>query len=409
MDDCFVSSDLLSVDEAVGRLLAAVKPITGTETLPLTLALGRVLAEEVTARVDVPGHDNSAMDGYAVRSTDVGAGPLPVVGIAPAGSAPATLEPRTAMRIFTGAPIPHGADAVVMQEQTELRDGLVSLPNTVRPGQNVRRAGEDVRAGAVVLTPGRRLRPQDLGMAAAVGAGSLTVVRRLRVALLATGDELVAAGNPLQPGQIYDSNGPTLHALLTALGFECLPPVRLPDRRDATIAALETAAADADVIITSGGVSVGDEDHVKPAVAALGRLDLWRVAIKPGKPFAFGFVGDTPFLGLPGNPVSVFVTALLLARPFLLRRAGITDHLDPLLSQVIAGFDWPRPDHKRREYLRARLTMLNGQAVAEIYPHQGSGVLSSCAWADGLVQVEPGQVIRPGDRINYLGFADLLG
>ena len=259
----------------------------------------------------------------------------------------------------------------------------------------------------MVLEAGRRLRPQELGLAAAVGAAELQVVRRLKVAVLSTGDELVPPGQPLAPGQIHDSNTSTLIGLLTRLGCECLPPLRLPDDAEATREGLSRVAAAADVIISTGGVSVGEEDHVKAAVSALGALDLWRVAIRPGKPFAFGRVGGTPFLGLPGNPVSVFVTCLILARPFLLKRQGCGALEVPALP-VRAGFDWPRPDRKRRDYLRARLQVRDGQWQAHIHPQQGSGVLSSCAWADGLVRLEPGQSVRAGDTVPYLSFNDLL-
>jgi molybdopterin molybdotransferase len=395
---------LISVDDAVDRLLATCPAPPAIEAVALHQALGRILAAPVCSPIEVPAHDNSAMDGYAVRLADLAeTRTLPVSQQIPAGRAPQPLAPASVARIFTGAPIPAGADAVVMQEQCEVQGGRVVLPADIAPGQNIRRAGEDVRTGRTVLQEGVRLRPQEIGMAASVGVPELRVRRRLRVALLTTGSELVRPGQALAPGQIYDSNGPMMAAMLAQLGYECIGPANLPDDLAATRAALERAAAEADVILTTGGVSVGEEDHVKPAVQALGAVDLWRVAIRPGKPFAFGRVGETPFLGLPGNPVSVFVTFLLLARPFLARLQGRYTWATPEFH-LPAGFSHTRPDSKRCEYLRARLNL----GVVEIHPHQGSGVLSSAAWAHGLVRVEPGQEIHPRDCVPYIPIANLL-
>lgn len=407
-DCCHTATALLPVEAALERLLAACPPPPETEEVTLADALGRVLAEPVRAQVDVPGHDNSAMDGYAVRRSDLAAArELPLGPVVVAGSAPQALPAGQAARIFTGAPIPAGADAVVMQEQCEARAGSVLLPEDIKSGQNIRRAGEDVRVGSIVLEPSQRLTPQALGLAAAVGVARLRVRRRLRVALLATGDELVPAGQALAPGQIHDSNGPMMAALLAQLGYECVGPDHLADDYAATRDGLAHAATTADVVITTGGVSVGDEDHVKPAVQELGELDLWRVAIKPGKPFAFGRIGATPFLGLPGNPVSVFVTFLILARPFLARQQGLAAQA-PGEFRVEAGFEHARPDRKRREYLRVRLRAEGARVVAEAYDHQGSGVLSSTAWADGLVRLEPGQTVTAGEPVPYLPYAQLL-
>lgn len=403
MDSCSPPG-LLSVDETIERLLASCPPPPPSETVPLAEALGRVLARELRSPVAVPAHDNSAMDGYAVRTGDLAnRRQLPVSQYIPAGMAPQPLAAGSAARIFTGAPIPAGADAVVMQEQCEAADGQVLLPERVLPGQNIRRAGDDIRRGDLVLPAGLRLGPQALGLAASVGAAELEVRRRLRIALLATGNELAPPGQPLAPGQIYDSNGPMAAALLTRLGYDVIGPGRLPDDLQATRSALAQVAEQADAVITLGGVSVGEEDHVKPAVEALGALDLWRVAIKPGKPFAFGRIGTTPFLGLPGNPVSVFITFLLLARPYLARLQGRTLGQPPEFA-LPAGFEHARPDSRRQEYLRARIR--NGSV--EIHSRQSSGVLSSTAWAEGLVRVEPGQVIRPGDRVPYIPLAELL-
>lgn len=391
----------MAMEQAVRRLLAAAPASPSLETIKLSEARGRVLGAALKSPIDVPGHDNSAMDGYAVRVDD--ARDLPVDRLIAAGDAPQSLPAGSAARIFTGAPIPVGADAVVMQEKCREENGRVVLPDEIEPGDNIRGCGGDVQSGTTILDVGVRFGPPELGLAAAVGVEEVKVHRRLRVALLTTGDELAQPGEALAPGQVYDSNGPLVSALLAELGYDCLQPIHLPDDFEATREALERAAAVADVVITTGGVSVGDEDHVKPALEALGHLDLWRVAIKPGKPFAFGWVGDTPVLGLPGNPVSVFVTFLMLVRPFLSRYQGRRSVADTSYN-LPAAFDRLHPAPKRREYLRARVT--DGQV--EIYPHQGSGVLSSAVWAEGLVCVEPGQVIRTGDAVPYLPFSELL-
>ncbi|WP_457333975.1 molybdopterin molybdotransferase MoeA [Rhizobacter sp. P5_C2] len=405
-------SPLLSLDDALARLLAAVQPLPAdqAETLSTFDALGRVLAADVHSRLDVPPLDNTAMDGYALRSADVpSAGTLlPVSQRIPAGSVPHELQPGTAARIFTGAPIPPGADAVVMQEQCEALDGQVRINEVPGAGQWVRRRGEDVQEGSTVLTHGQRLTPQALGMAASVGAATLSVMRRPRVALFSTGDELVMPGEPLRPGAIYNSNRYTLRALIQALGGEVTDLGIVPDRLDATRDALMRAAQGHDLIVTSGGVSVGEEDHLRPAVQAEGRLDLWQIALKPGKPLAFGSVrrGDFTeawFMGLPGNPVSSFITFLLAVRPVLLRLQGAAAEM-PNGLPMRADFAWPKPD-KRREFLRVRRTPEGGLAL---FPNQGSGVLSSAVWGDGLVDNPPGQTIAAGDTVRYIPFSELL-
>lgn len=400
---------LLSVDEALDRLLAAARPISAVETVPHAAALNRVLAESQVSPIAVPPLANSAMDGYAVRAADLGEGDtrLPVSQRILAGRVGVPLEPHTAARIFTGAPIPPGADAVVMQEDTTTDGDTVVIHKRVAAGTNVRQAGEDIAAGATILSAGTRLGPQHLGLAASVGLGSLPVVRRLRVATFFTGDELVNPGEPLAPGRIYNSNRYTINGLLAALGFEVVDLGTVADDLEATSQALVEAARQADVVITSGGVSVGEADYVKAAVHRHGALDLWRIAVKPGKPLAFGRVGDTPFIGLPGNPVSVFVTFLLFARPFLLRLQGV-QQVAPAGFTVLADFDWPRPD-KRREFLRARLKRDGeGASRVEIYPHQGSGVLTSTVWGDGLVDVPPATPIRRGDTVRFIPFSELV-
>ena len=398
---------MISLDEALERLLQGVQPVAETDTLPTAQTLGRVLARGVVAGIPVPSADNSAMDGYAVRVADAGQ-ERAVLQRVPAGRWPEPLPENGVARIFTGASLPAGAEAVVMQEQCEARTDAegrswVRLPADIAAGQHVRRAGEDVRAGHEILPAGARLNAAALGLAASVGLAELPLRRRVRVALFSTGDELVMPGEPLPPGAIYNSNRFTLRALLEGLGCEVQDFGIVPDRLDATQAALAQAAAHADLVLTSGGVSVGEEDHLKPAVLSQGRLDLWQVAIKPGKPFAFGALArsdqsEALFVGLPGNPVSSFVTFLLLARPLIRRLAGEVDVSDPCLN-LPAAFEWKRADPKRSEFLRARL---QADGRLGLYRHQGSGVLSSLAFADGLVALAPGQGVRPGEVVRFL-------
>jgi molybdopterin molybdotransferase len=416
---------LMSLDDALARLMQAVRPFDAAQALQVSTfdALGRVLAADVRSRVDVPPADNSAMDGYAMRCADVPAAgtTLPVSQRISAGVVGEPLAPGTAARIFTGAQVPLGADAVVMQEQCvavsdAAAGGAVRIDTVPRLGLSIRRRGEDVRAGSIVLPAGARLTPQALGLAASAGAATLAVARRPRVALFSTGDELVMPGevapDQMKPGAIYNSNRYTLRAMIQALGCECTDLGIVPDRLDATREALRRAALNHDLIVTSGGVSVGEEDHVKPAVEAEGRLDLWQMSMKPGKPLAFGEVrrsADSPdedhayFIGLPGNPVSSFVTFFLVVRPVLLHLQGVTDWQSrPLLMR--ADFDWPRAD-KRREFLRVRRNATGG---LDLFPSQGSGVLTSAVWGDGVVDNPPGQVIRAGDAVHYMSFSELL-
>jgi molybdopterin molybdotransferase len=401
---------MLTLAEALERLAAAVKPLDAAETVSTFEAFGRILAEDLRSTLDVPPADNTAMDGYAMRCADVPAQGtvLPVSQRIPAGQVPSALQPGTAARIFTGAQIPEGADAVVMQELCEPLEGAVRINTVPAEGAHIRRRGEDVREGAVVLQAGERLTPQAMGLAASVGIAQLKVARRPKVALFSTGDELVMPGEPLKPGAIYNSNRFLLRGLIQALGGECVDLGLVPDKLDATRDALRRAAAGADLIVTSGGVSVGEEDHVKPAVQAEGSLDLWQIALKPGKPLAFGHVkradGTTAaFIGLPGNPVSSFVTFLLAVRPVLLRMQGVND-LAPRATQMRADFDWPRAD-KREEFLRAKV---NAQGGLDLFPNQGSGVLTSAAWADGLIANPPGRTIARGDAVRFLSFPELM-
>ncbi len=412
--DCFAvpGSGLLPLDDALAVIREGVRPVTGAETVALHDALNRFLAEDVTAGVDVPPMAVSSMDGWAFRALPEGSPdeprPLAVVGRVPAGTVFAgEVGLGEAVRIFTGAPLPIGADTVAMQEECEAGDGTVLVPSLER-GSNVRAAGEDMRAGAVVLAEGRRLRAQEVGLAAAVGRNAVRVRRRLRVALFSTGDELREPGGGKPDGAIFDANRYTLAAQLLALGVELRDLGILPDQPDAVRAALAAAAESVDLIVSSGGMSVGEEDHVKAAVAALGSLHLWRLALRPGKPLALGQVGETPFLGLPGNPVSAMVTFMLVGRPLVLRLSG-GESVVPR-SLVVAGFSFTKKPG-RREFLRARLeTGSDGRPVAHKFPNNSSGVLTSMAESDGLIDMAADATeIRAGDLVDFLPFTGLLG
>lgn len=415
MSDCGCSSrhtlgGLKSPEEALELLLSDVRPVGGTERVPLAGALGRVLAAPLASRIDVPPWDNSAMDGYALNSADLtGANTrLPVSQRIPAGFAGAPLEPGTAARIFTGAPVPPGADAVVIQEVCERDGDEVLIKEPVAPGANIRRAGEDTRKGREILGAGIRLGPQHLGLAASVGIAEIPVYRRLKVALFSSGDELVMPGGELGPGKIFNSNQFTLTGLLEMLGCEVMNLGIVEDSFEATCDALARGAREADLVLASGGVSVGEEDHVKPAVEKLGSLDLWKIAIRPGKPLAFGHIGETPFIGAPGNPVSLFVTFCLFARPFILRSQGVTEGVLPVPVMAKADFDWARPD-KRREFARARLELdAEGKARVSVFPSRSSGMLSSLTWANGLAVIREGRTLAKGDPIEFLPFSELL-
>ena len=397
---------LITVEQALEFMLDRARPVVETETVALTEALGRVLAAGQTSPIDVPGYANSSMDGYAVRAADASEDAPVTLRVSQriaAGEMGTPLAAGEAARIFTGAPLPEGADAVVIQEDCERDGDAVRFRGPVPLGDNVRPRGNDIVAGAEVLAAGTRLRPQELGLAASVGLAALPVVRRLRVAIFSSGDELVQPGAPLPAGAIYNSNRYTLQGLLAALGCEAVDLGSVEDTLAATEGALVEAAADADVVVTSGGMSVGEEDHVKRALERAGQLEMWRVGVKPGKPLAYGRIDEADFIGLPGNPVSTLVTFCLFVRPFLLRRQGVADVL-PKPVAVPAAFRWSRPG-RRREYVRARL--VPGGRV-DIYPKQGSDVLTSTVWADGLVEIREDAVIEPGDPVPYLAFAELL-
>jgi molybdopterin molybdotransferase len=396
---------LLEFSVARQMLLDRARPVTGTELVSTLAAAGRVLAEPVRSGLNVPPMDNTGMDGYALRVADVpeAGARLRVSQRIPAGSVGHALEAGTAARIFTGAPIPEGADSVVMQELTE-RDGDDVIINTVpRPGEWIRRTGEDILDGAQILASGTRLRAQEVGLAASVGVPAVSVFRRLKVAMFFTGDELVMPGEPLHEGAIYNSNRFVLGSLLRGMGCEVTDLGIVRDSLDETRAALREAARGHDLVITSGGVSVGEEDHVKAAVEAEGALELWNIAMKPGKPLAHGRVGEAAFVGLPGNPVSTFVVFLLMVRPFVLRSQGVADVL-PRPLQLRADFDWLKPI-RRREFIRVKV---NAEGGLDCYPNQSSGVLTSTSWADGVAEVLAGTPIRRGETVTYYSFADLM-
>ena len=412
MADCgcdTAQAALMPYDEALRFLLDQARPLSETERLPLERALGRVLAEPVSSLVDVPPWDNSAMDGYAINSRDLGHEPiLHVAQRIPAGVAGSELQPGTAARIFTGAPIPPGADAVVTQEVCEVLENQVLIKQMPRPGENIRRAGEDMLQGEEILPIGTRLSPQHLGLAASAGVAELSVYRRLRVAVFASGDELVMPGGTLGAGQIYNSNQFTLGGLVERLGCELIQLGMVEDSLEATCDALGRGAEAADLILTSGGVSVGEEDHVKPAVERLGRLDLWKIAVRPGKPIAFGQVKGTPFLGAPGNPVSMFVTFAIFARPFILRMQGVSQDYLPMSMKALAAFDKP-PTDSRLEFARGRLEIdERGRALVRLYANPSSGVLRSVTWANGLAVLPPMTAIAQGDTIDFIPFSELL-
>lgn len=395
----------MPVEEALERLLALAEaaPISETEEVELADAEGRVLAQDLFASVDLPPWPNSAMDGYALRLADWQGEPLPVSQRIFAGHAPAPLQPGTCARIFTGAPLPEGADCVEMQENAEvLDDGRVRFVEALVPHQNVRPQGQETRAGEQVMNAGTLLGPIELGLAATLGHGHLRVRRRVRVAVLSTGDELVEPGLPLGPGQIYNSNRRLLVSWLQRMGCEVIDAGILADDLALTRQCLANLG-DVDLILSTGGVSVGEADYLGMALREAGELALWKLAIKPGKPLTFGHFRGVPVIGLPGNPASTLVTFALLTRPYLLRRLGV-EQVTPLRFEVPAGFDWPKPGN-RREYLRARIE--GGQV--RIYSNQSSGVLRSAAWAEGLVEVREGSTVSPGDSVTFIPFSELLG
>ena len=399
---------LMPVDEALQRLKEQVKPIVDTNTVLLADGLHGVVAKPIYSSINVPPQANSSMDGYAISLDDWIEQPsqqLPVSQRIVAGSVGMALQKKTVARIFTGAPIPQGSDAVVMQElcTNEGSDciGISQLPAT---GENIRRAGEDIQSGTCVLNAGHQIKAQDIGLLASIGVKEVEVFRQLRVAVFFTGDEIIEPGQPLEPGQIYNSNRYTMTAMLKRLGCEIVDLGNVEDTLEATMRAFKKASADADLIMTSGGVSVGEEDHIRPALEALGELDIWRISIKPGKPLAFGKINGIPFIGLPGNPVSVFATICILARPYIKAMQGM-----PFISAkgllAPSGFEINYPV-RRQEYLRVRLrTDVNGDRSLELFSNQSSGVLTSASWADGFAVIREGESPKVGDLVEFIPFS----
>ncbi|WP_319380462.1 gephyrin-like molybdotransferase Glp [Thiomicrorhabdus sp.] len=398
-------------EEALYALLSDVQVTTKTETIQVSEGLQRILAEDIVSSVNVPPHDNSQMDGYALHSFDLEhAHVFPVSQRIAAGEVGEELENGTVARIFTGAPIPPGANQVVMQEDTEEVDGQIQIKVAARPGENIRRKGEDIKAGEVILKAGTRLRPQELGLISSIGIGEIQVYQPLKIATFSTGDELLEPGDQPQEGKIYNANRYTLSGLIPQLGFERIDMGRVEDTLEATIDAMKKAAAVADVVMTTGGVSVGEEDHIKPALDTLGELHMWKVKMKPGKPIAYGKIageyGSIPFIGLPGNPVSAFATFKLFARPYLMKMQGATE----LSSRPIwlkADFDWPRANF-RRDFVRARIVNKRQESVVEIFPHQGSGVLMSASWAEGFAVIPEDTTIAKGDKVAFYPFSTFV-
>lgn len=399
---------LIPVNDALQTLLGQARLLAEPEEVPLRAALGRVLAESRQAGLDVPAYDNSAMDGYAARSADVPAAGtrLPVSQTIAAGHPGTPLQSGTAARIFTGAAIPDGADCVVIQEDTASDGDRVVIREVPAAGQNIRPRGHDIRSGTVVLEKGHRLQPHDLGLLASLGIARVSTYRPLKVAIVNTGDEVVEPGQALAPGQLYDSNSYTLQGLLERLGMQVLRLGIVKDTLEATRDRLRQAAEEADCIVTTGGVSVGDEDHVRQAVQQTGEIALWKLAIKPGKPFSFGRVAATPFFGLPGNPVAVFVTFVTLVRPCLLLMQGATSIATPAI-EVPLGFDLVKSG-SRQEYLRVRLVS-SGRGHLELiaFPDQGSSIMTSLSWADGLAVIPAHSSVAKGELVKFMPFNGL--
>ncbi len=405
-----IKVDLIPYDQALENLLNFANTVKGNDTVSLTKALNRTLAEDVKSAINVPPAANSAMDGYAIRLSDVNVGGTTTLKVnqrIPAGEIGKSVTTATAARIFTGAVVPADADVVIMQEQVEVSGDEMSFDAEVKLKQNIRAAGEDISAEQIILSKGTRLRAQDLGLAASIGTSHFEVTRKVRVGIFFTGDELIEPGKPLEPGKIYDSNRYTLTGLLQNMGCEIVDLGIVGDTFDETSQAIMKATESTDLVITSGGVSVGEEDHVRIALEKLGELHMWRLKIKPGKPLAFGIVNETAFMGLPGNPVSAFATFCLFVAPFIKKLQG-RSKVYTESTQVSANFEWPKPD-RRREFTRARIIRNNNnQLQASLYPNQGSGVLMSTSWADGFVDITENTSVKPGDQVNYMSFKDIL-
>jgi len=392
-------------EEALYYLLSHVEPTEKTENIEIHCALGRVLAEPIYADLNVPPHNNSMMDGYALHSFDLEQNSvLEISQRIPAGTQAKPLKPGTAARIFTGAPIPEGANMVVMQEETVPagENQIRITAESTQPQQNIRYKGEDIANGDEILKKGHKLRPQDLGLITSIGIGHVSVYQPLKIATFTTGSELLEPGEAPQKGKIYNANRYVLAGLVPALGFELIDLGTVEDTLEATVEAMKQAANIADVVLTTGGVSVGEEDHIKPAIDQLGSLDMWKVKMKPGKPLAYGKIGDTPFIGLPGNPVSAFATFNLFAHPYLLKMQGANEiKAKPVWLE--AAFEWTTPGF-RREFARAKLVNKNQKTYVKIYPQQGSGVLTSTVWAEGFVVIPEDTKIAKGDKVAFYPF-----
>ncbi len=399
-----------SIEQAISALTATLKINKTKRTQALSRAHNYVLAEPVYAQVDVPQWDNSAMDGYALRANDLQQpdNSLPLAGRIAAGDRPEqSLPAGQCMHILTGAPVPLGADTVVAQEDCTISPEQIQF-NHCKAGGNIRRRGEEIQQGQLLLEAGTRLRAQEIGLLASQGYAEVEVYTPLRIGLISSGNELCELGQPLEPGQIYDINSYSLNALLQGLGFQVTLYAKMPDDLQHSIACLAKASTEQDVLISSGGVSVGEEDHLKNAVSALGQLNLWRVAIQPGKPLAFGSVGNTPWIGLPGNPAAALITALIIARPALLHAQGVT-HCSHQALHIPAAFEWKKP-RARQQYLHARLVLQdNGQLQAELHPKQSSAMLIAASWADGLVEIKAQQTVQKDELVRFVTYSELLG
>lgn len=408
-----IPQSLLSTDQALTTLTNAAKVINATEFVALDEALGRILATNILSNINVPGFDNSAMDGYAIhlkkdQINTPGGISFEITGRIPAGTTGHELKPGCAARIFTGAPTPKGANTVIMQEECELTKGgsKIEIYRPINLNENIRPMGNDIKIDDIILKKGLKLMPQAIALAASIGIGQLEVFKKIKVGVFFTGDELVKPGDTLKPGQIYDSNRYALTALLKNLDCDIINLNHVQDTLDDTVKALALLQDKCDLIITTGGVSVGEEDHVKPAVEQLGKLDLWRIKMKPGKPLAFGQVGQSAFIGLPGNPVSAMVTFLLFARPFIKKIQGCSHYLNANFK-VAANFDWHRPK-PRREFVRVQLNQSSIPAKADQYPKQGSDVLSSMVWADGFAEIPEKSVFKSGEMINFYPLNEMM-
>ena len=410
-DSPVFNQSLMSVDEALEFLLDASVTTEKKESVSLDNSLSRILAFDIHSTINVPGFDNSAMDGYAIALSDnqllQNNLSFDIVDRIPAGSTGNELNKGCAARIFTGAPIPKGANTVIMQEECEVsEDGVqITIARAIKLNENIRPTGNDIVEGDVILSSGKQIQPQDISLASSVGVGELIVYKKIKVGVFFTGDELVEPGTPLSSGKIYNSNRYALVALLRQVGCEVINLGNIKDKFSATCDALEALESQCDLIMTTGGVSVGEEDHVKPAVESLGELNLWKIRMKPGKPLAYGKVKQTPFIGLPGNPVSSFVTFCIFSLPFIKKMQGNNNYQSKIIK-VKANFECKRAK-PRREYARARIDYSESTPVANLYPKQGSDVMSSIVWADGLVEIPENNTFEAGELLNYYPLSEL--